>query len=269
LSRIAKRAYDVVVDLHACCRDNEPAVALVERGLRDRLHAQSRTLCAHFDLAGPQTKLVTQWLGDYQASCLIDGCAHARSLPPTRPSSGPASETLAVTTRTRERGDLPVGVRRWRWPAEQAGHARLQRGACESVPRSAKIRVANSNHPEEWIIDPIDTYFEAWNESDAEQRRALLERCAGAGVELIDPTGRFRGIEGVRDRIGAFHQSAPGARVVKSSGDDQHNGFVRYGWNIVDPHGATVLEGIDVVELDNDGSLRRVVMFFGPLPSPD
>jgi hypothetical protein len=37
----------------------------------------------------------------------------------------------------------------------------------------------------------------------------------------------------------------------------------------VDPQGATVLEGIDVAELDSDGSLHRVVMFFGPLPSPD
>jgi hypothetical protein len=88
-----------------------------------------------------------------------------------------------------------------------------------------------------------------------------------AEVELIDPTGRSRGLDGLRDRIGAFHQSAPGARVVKSSGSDQHNGFVRYGWNIVDPHGATVLEGIDVAEHDDDGRLSRIVMFFGPLPS--
>ncbi len=123
--------------------------------------------------------------------------------------------------------------------------------------------------PRERIIDRIDTYFEAWNEPDASQRRALLERCVNAEAELLDPTGRFRGLDGVRDRIGAFHQSAPGARVVKSTGNDQHNGFVRYGWNIVDPQGATVLEGIDVAELDGDGSLLRVVMFFGPLPSPD
>jgi hypothetical protein len=37
----------------------------------------------------------------------------------------------------------------------------------------------------------------------------------------------------------------------------------------VDPQGATVLEGIDVAELDGDGRLHRIVMFFGPLPSRD
>lgn len=58
----------------------------------------------------------------------------------------------------------------------------------------------------------IDVYFEAWNETDPDRRRALLERCAGVGVELIDPTGRFRGIDGLHDRIGAFPESAPGAR---------------------------------------------------------
>jgi hypothetical protein len=86
---------------------------------------------------------------------------------------------------------------------------------------------------------------------------------------LIDPTGRFRGIDGLHDRIGAFHESAPGARVVKASGDDQHNGFVRYGWSIVGPQGATMLEGVDVAEFDDDGGLHRIVMFFGPLPSRD
>lgn len=56
---------------------------------------------------------------------------------------------------------------------------------------------------------------------------------------------------------------------MKASGDDQHNGFVRYGWSIVDPQGATMLEGVDVAEFDDDGGLHQIVMFFGPLPSRD
>jgi hypothetical protein len=62
--------------------------------------------------------------------------------------------------------------------------------------------------PEERIIDRIDTYFEAWNESDASRRRALLERCVSAEAELLDPTGRFRGLDSLRDRIGAFATGA-------------------------------------------------------------
>jgi hypothetical protein len=33
------------------------------------------------------------------------------------------------------------------------------------------------------------------------------------------------------------------------------------------PDGSLVLEGLDVCELDDDGRLRRVVMFYGPLPA--
>jgi hypothetical protein len=118
------------------------------------------------------------------------------------------------------------------------------------------------------MTEHIETYFEAWNESDGAARRALLERCMTADVELLDPTGRFRGLDSVGDRIGGFQESAPGARVVKSSGIDQHNGMVRYSWNIVDPEDNTVMVGLDVAEHEHDGRLRRVVMFFGPLPAP-
>ena len=50
-----------------------------------------------------------------------------------------------------------------------------------------------------------------------------------------------------------------------TSGVDEHNGFARYGWAINAADGAEILEGIDIVECDDDNRLRRVVMFFGPL----
>ena len=34
-------------------------------------------------------------------------------------------------------------------------------------------------------MEQIDTYFQAWNETDDAVRRALLERCMTADVELI------------------------------------------------------------------------------------
>jgi hypothetical protein len=98
-------------------------------------------------------------------------------------------------------------------------------------------------------MEQIDTYFKAWNETDDAARRALLERSMTADVELIDPTGRFRGLGGVGDRIGGFQESARGALVVKSSGVDQHNGLARYSWDIVDPEGNTVMVGIDVARV--------------------
>src|SRR5215210_1534931 len=95
---IAKRPDNVVVDLDARCGDHEPAVALVERLLGDRLHAQTRTLCAHLDLAGPQAELVTQWLGNYQPSCLVDGSSHARTLPSPADPGGASIRPATPTT---------------------------------------------------------------------------------------------------------------------------------------------------------------------------
>ena len=115
--------------------------------------------------------------------------------------------------------------------------------------------------------DVIDTYFEAWNEADSERRRALLERSITPDAELVDPTGRWRGLAGLSERIGNYLASAPGTRVVPSSGVDAHHDVVRYSWSVVDEDGRELIEGVDVGERANDGRLNRIAMFHGPLPS--
>jgi hypothetical protein len=110
-------------------------------------------------------------------------------------------------------------------------------------------------------------YFAAWNETNADDRRQLLGRCVSDDVELIDPTGRWRGIPGLSERIDNYRSSAPGTTVVPASGVDEHNGIERYAWRIVGPSGAELMEGLDVAERDTAGRLQRIVMFHGPLPA--
>jgi hypothetical protein len=110
-------------------------------------------------------------------------------------------------------------------------------------------------------------YFAAWNEQDASERRELLQRSVSEEAELIDPTGRWRGVAGLSDRIASYHSAAPGTSVVPASGVDLHNGIERYAWKIVDAAGNEVMEGLDVAERDSDGRLHRIVMFHGPLPT--
>ncbi len=112
----------------------------------------------------------------------------------------------------------------------------------------------------------ISAYFAAWNETDAAKREQLLRNSIAEDTEIIDPTGRATGVSGFGDRIGRFQQSAPGAKVLPASGVDSHNEFERYAWKITQPDGATIVDGIDVVDVAPDGRLQRVVMFFGPLP---
>jgi hypothetical protein len=115
------------------------------------------------------------------------------------------------------------------------------------------------------IDDVISTYFAAWNETDPERRRVLLEQSLCDDAELKDPTGRWPGVDGLMERIDRYHEAAPGTEVIPSSGIDAHNDVVRYAWEIVDGEGKKLLEGIDVAERATDGKLHRIMMFHGPL----
>lgn len=112
----------------------------------------------------------------------------------------------------------------------------------------------------------LAAYDAAWNESDAAERARLLARCLTDDAELVDPSGRFQGRRAVNERITGFSDRSPGARVTITSGIDEHHGFARYAWTISAADGDAILEGIDIVERGEDDRLRRVVMFFGPLP---
>jgi hypothetical protein len=108
----------------------------------------------------------------------------------------------------------------------------------------------------------IDEYFEAWNEQDDETRRELLAGSVTAEVELVHPTwGRSTGIDALAEHIAAYQAAMPGSRVVLSSAIDSHNQIARYGWEIADTDGATVMTGIDVVEIADDGRLERILLF--------
>ena len=111
----------------------------------------------------------------------------------------------------------------------------------------------------------IEAYDQAWNATNLDERRRLLEAALTEDCELVEPRGRFAGRDAVLDRITGFADRFPGARVDLTTAVDEHNGFARYGWRIVDRDGKELLEGIDVVERSPDGRLRKVLMFFGPL----
>ena len=58
----------------------------------------------------------------------------------------------------------------------------------------------------------------------------------------------------------------PGHHFQRTTEVDAHHQVLRYGWRLVSPQGAPVVEGIDVADLDVDGRLSRVVGFFGAHP---
>jgi SnoaL-like domain len=117
------------------------------------------------------------------------------------------------------------------------------------------------------VVQQLDDYFAAWNEPQTAQRRTLLQRSLTADVELVHPIwGRSHGIDARVAHIDNYQSALPDTTVVLASGLDSHNDLVRYGWDIVDQDGHRVMEGIDVVELADDGRLKRILLFHGQLP---
>lgn len=115
----------------------------------------------------------------------------------------------------------------------------------------------------------LATYFAAWNEVDADERRQLLFQCVERDVELLDPSGRCEGVDGLVGRIEGYQSAFPGTRIVPTSGVDSHNDVVRYAWSIIDSDGQSIMDGLDVAERTSRGRLRRILLFHGPLPGEE
>jgi len=112
----------------------------------------------------------------------------------------------------------------------------------------------------------VATYGAAWAETDEAARRKLLDEAWAETGTYLDPMGRADGREALVQHIGGFHQMMPGHRIDMASGVDEHDGFVRFAWKMLDPDGAVAMEGVDFGSLDADGKLKSIVGFFGPWP---
>ncbi|MGY1638727.1 nuclear transport factor 2 family protein [Geodermatophilus sp. SYSU D00742] len=117
------------------------------------------------------------------------------------------------------------------------------------------------------VSSTVEKYAAAWRETDAAAREALLEACWADDGVYCDPQSRAEGRDGLSALIGSFHDTYPGARIDVVSGVDEHDGHPRFAWRMYAADGSVALEGMDFGEVDGEGALRRIVGFFGPLPS--
>ncbi len=112
----------------------------------------------------------------------------------------------------------------------------------------------------------IDAYLDAYGESDAARRDQLVGRVWSVAGELVDPPLVGTGRAGISQAAATVQAHYPGHRFRRTSGIDAHHAFARYQWELVGPDGTVAVAGLDVAELSDDGLLRRVVGFLGPLP---
>ena len=117
----------------------------------------------------------------------------------------------------------------------------------------------------EWDVsmpDSLVAYWTAWNTSDIDRVRGLLERAVTHDVEWNDPRDSFVGIDELERAIAALRSSKPDYEFSIVSEIDRHHDRLRYRWDM-HRRGRTLMEGLDIVTLAPSGLIERVDGFFG------
>ncbi|MGI9599059.1 MAG: nuclear transport factor 2 family protein [Acidimicrobiales bacterium] len=109
----------------------------------------------------------------------------------------------------------------------------------------------------------IDGYFECWNSTDPEQRAAAVTRTWADGATSSDPVHEATGHQELSAMFAGLQESYPGHSFRQVGESDAHHQLVRWGWEMLDPEGSTVLDGIDVALLSDDGRIYYLAGFFG------
>jgi len=113
----------------------------------------------------------------------------------------------------------------------------------------------------------IDTYLEAYGETDASRRATLIAQVWSPDGQLTDPPLDAKGHDGIDGMFAAVQGQFAGHTFRRSTGIDAHHGIARYGWELIAADGSVTLAGMDVAVVAGDGKLRHVAGFFGELPA--
>ena len=109
----------------------------------------------------------------------------------------------------------------------------------------------------------LESWFGAWNETDAEARSALLARCCAPDVEFRDEYTSLRGRDLLGLHIGNTQHFIPGWRIEASGTPRICRGEALASWGATGPE-AQRFTGTHHLVADPDGTLRRVTSFWNP-----
>lgn len=111
----------------------------------------------------------------------------------------------------------------------------------------------------------VDRALSAYCDPDVTRRAATIADIWAADGELLDPPLAGRGHAELTALTDAVLAHFPDHIFRRTTAVDAHHGRARYNWELVGPSGAVGVAGTDFVELGDDGRIRRIVGFFGPL----
>ena len=109
----------------------------------------------------------------------------------------------------------------------------------------------------------IDEYFAMWNADDRAERLEHAEKAWVAECHYVDPLSDVRGYDGLADMVEGVRGQYPGASLRRSGDIDAHHNVLRFPWEATAADGSTIVAGIDVCVLADDGRLQALAGFFG------
>lgn len=113
------------------------------------------------------------------------------------------------------------------------------------------------------VDETIDGYLACWNTMEPAERSALLARHWCPDARMVDPLVDVTGHDELEAVFARFHETYPGCSFRRVGEHDAHHSLARWGWEMVDPNGTVVLDGLDVALVADDGRLSYVAGFFG------
>lgn len=122
----------------------------------------------------------------------------------------------------------------------------------------------------------LRAYEAALNEPDPARRAELAADALAEDVRFFaahhPPGAPLVGRDAFVEDCGVVQGWRPVGSRLRIRGVDGHHGWIRFAWEVAGPDGEPIevkgirVEGIDVVELAEDGRFRTVLMFHGTAP---
>lgn len=108
-------------------------------------------------------------------------------------------------------------------------------------------------------------YLAAWSETDVTKVREHLDLACAEDVLFVDPNATTRDIDELEKLVIKLRKKRPEVVNRPASGVDGHNSRYRYLWEIYEGD-KFLLNGMDVITINEEGKIRQIDGFFGPFP---
>ncbi len=141
-------------------------------------------------------------------------------------------------------GDMPEQAQGWRYQLAQFSRA-----------------VAQLAHGQ--AAQKLDTWFAAWNTTDAKVRQALLAECCESDVAFRDAFSATVGAEDLVPHLAGFHKHMPGLNISRQGDPALCHNTALVGWVAQAAGGKPMGAGRNFVEFSPSGKIARVFGFWG------